>query len=231
MEPGIYREGRFVDSVRRTRRTVLRMVNTYNQLYIKNAELFDPTDKSVLFVHNILSRIYFKIWKLKFFRYDIASGRSRIDYYGGMVKTYQLTKQSFGGAGSSIKIAPVTTEQQYNVPMCLQVNGSDENSIDVQSVLPDLTGFSYLGTIVWNFSLNHVYLHEILYESSGTETINGEKAQKWRLVQDIGEKTNKYTMWIKFKKPSSDQSSIPIPIRYNFDYNMIYKTLMEYVCV
>ena len=80
-----------------------------------------------------------------FFRFDSTSGRSRIDYYGGMVKTYQLSKQAFGGAGTSIKIAPVTTEEQYNLATCLQVNGTDETSIDVQTVLPDLTGFSYIG--------------------------------------------------------------------------------------
>lgn len=162
--------------------------------------------------------IILKIFNNVFFRFDSTSGRSRIDYYGGMVKTYQLSKQAFGGAGTSIKIAPVTTEQQYNIATCLQVNGTDETSIDVQTVLPDLTGFSYIGLIIVKFGINpaiifHFYLYIYLSRSSGTETINGEKAQKWRLVQNIGEKANKYTMWIKFKKPSADKSSVPVPIR------------------
>lgn len=56
-----------------------------------------------------------------------------------MVKTYQLSKS--GSFGSSIKIAPVTTEDAVNVDTCLQVNGSKEVSIQPQNVLPDLSGF------------------------------------------------------------------------------------------
>lgn len=29
--------------------------------------------------------------------------------------------------------------------------------------------------------------------------INGLLCEKWRLVQQIGEKTNKYTLWIRYK--------------------------------
>lgn len=29
--------------------------------------------------------------------------------------------------------------------------------------------------------------------------INGLLCEKWRLVQEIGEKTNKYTLWIRYK--------------------------------
>jgi hypothetical protein len=56
-----------------------------------------------------------------------------------MVKTYQLSKEGPGGV--SRKLAPVTTETQLNEETCLQVDGSGENSVTPQSILPDLTGF------------------------------------------------------------------------------------------
>jgi hypothetical protein len=57
----------------------------------------------------------------------------------GMVKTYQLSK--LGEFGSSLKVAPVTTEKVRNLNSCLQVNGSSEVRVEPQSILPDLTGF------------------------------------------------------------------------------------------
>lgn len=59
--------------------------------------------------------------------------------FSGMVKTYQLGK--FTKFGSSIKIAPVTTETQLNEDTCLQVNGSREMMIEPQGIVPDLSGF------------------------------------------------------------------------------------------
>ncbi|XP_077283318.1 C1 family peptidase 26-29-p [Arctopsyche grandis] len=161
---------------------------TYSDESIKAA----PVWNNVYTVKGVLSIPYAELMEPFYAWYDSSSGRSRVDYYGGMVKTYQLSKEAIGDAGTSIKVAPVTTEQQLNIPMCLQVNGTSDFSIQIQSVLPDLTGFKFIGT----------------------ESINGENTQKWRMEQTIGEKNNKYTIWIKYKKPSSEMSSIPIPVRY-----------------
>jgi len=65
-----------------------------------------------------------------------------------MVKTYQLSK--LGEFGSSLKVAPVTTEKVQNLDSCLQVNGSSEHRIEPQSILPDLTGFK-----VWQHGMCH----------------------------------------------------------------------------
>lgn len=79
--------------------------------------------------------------------------QSRIDYYGGMVKTYQLGNS--GEFGSSLKIAPVTTEEELNANTCLQVNGTNEFSIEPQSVLPSLEGFKRIGMfIICHFSIH-----------------------------------------------------------------------------
>lgn len=75
--------------------------------------------------------------------YDKPSGRSRIDYYGGMVKTYQLNH--YGDYGSSLKIAPVTTDDSLNKVTCLQVNGTTEYHIVPQTILPNCTDFQLAG--------------------------------------------------------------------------------------
>ncbi|KAJ8970055.1 hypothetical protein NQ317_012030 [Molorchus minor] len=74
--------------------------------------------------------------------YDAPSKQSRIDYYGDMVKTYQL---GGSGYGTSLKLAPVTTETEENIESCLQVNGTNENRIVPQAILPNLEGFECAG--------------------------------------------------------------------------------------
>lgn len=79
---------------------------------------------------------------IKILRYDAPSKQSRIDYYGDMVKTYQLGDT---GYGTSLKIAPITTETEENTITCLQVNGTQENKIVPQAILPSLEGFECVG--------------------------------------------------------------------------------------
>nr|CAD7443466.1 unnamed protein product [Timema bartmani] len=106
--------------------------------------------------------------------YDLDSGNSRIDYYGGMVKTYQLS--NFGSKyGSTVKVVPVTTETELNKDTCLRINGSSSDPVSVQSILPDTTGF----------------------ENLGLDVLNGVNVEKWRLVVTNGEKINKYNLWIR----------------------------------
>lgn len=123
--------------------------------------------------------------------YDSKNGRSRIDYYGGMVKTYQLTKYANQPYGTMLKVAPITTESVLNQQTCLQVNGSKDFKVTIQSLLPDMTDFKYIGQ----------------------ETMMDTETSKWRLSLTVGDKVNKYTMWIKFRK-SLRGDSIAIPVRY-----------------
>lgn len=138
-------------------------------LYIPYAEVAEP----------------FSAW------HDAMAGRSRIDYYGGMVKTYQLTRR--GQYGTSLKVAPVTTESDLNKVTCLQVNGSESNAIEVQSVLPDPKDF----------------------QLAGTEQMNGESVDKFTFEETIGQKTNRYTLFVKYRpSPKYPSSRMPIPVRY-----------------
>lgn len=139
------------------------------ELFIPYAELIEP----------------FYAW------YDSSSKQSRIDYYGDMVKTYQLS--AMGPYGASIKIAPVTTEDELNARTCLQVNGTADYGIRPQSILPSLVGF----------------------ECVGEETIDGQETEKWQLVETIGQKVNKYTMWLNYRTdPDNSVGKIAVPIRY-----------------
>lgn len=123
--------------------------------------------------------------------YDGASGQSRIDYYGGMVKTYQLS--SVGHWGTSLKVAPITTETELNANTCLQVNGSSEAKIEPQSVLPSLVDFECLGE----------------------EVVNGQRTEKWQLISTVGNKQNKYTLWMRYMTSPRDPAvKAAVPVRY-----------------
>ncbi|KAG8297009.1 hypothetical protein J6590_044662 [Homalodisca vitripennis] len=120
-------------------------------------------------------------------------------YVPGMVKTYQLSTET--QFGISRKLAPMTTETELNTIKCFQVNGTQKDKIRIQSVLPDLTGF----------------------EMVGQEMINGLMTDKWRKIDNKGEKVNKYTMYLRWKKsPKAPKVQIPIPVRYEMKgYNSL----------
>nr|CAH7744140.1 unnamed protein product [Callosobruchus chinensis] len=154
-----------------------------------NPKISAPVWSQTYSVKGILHIPYAEIDEPFYAWFDAPSKQSRIDYYGDMVKTYQLGGNGFG---TSIKIAPITTEHELNVKTCLQVNGTAEDKILPQTVLPALTNFEYIGQ----------------------ETVNGLETQKWRLVETVGEKENKYTMWIIYKDNPDGIDKIAIPIRY-----------------
>lgn len=131
--------------------------------------------------------------------YDVDKGRSRIDYYDGVVKTYQLTNE--GQFGTSLKIAPITTNEVLNKQTCLQVNGSDKYSIEVQAILPDVKNFTLRDTVDYlGFKCDRFYYEEI-----------------------IGQKKNTYMLYVRYKKsPKFPASLMPIPVRYDMKgYNTL----------
>ncbi|XP_034480335.1 digestive cysteine proteinase 1 [Drosophila innubila] len=131
--------------------------------------------------------------------YDKNTKRSRIDYYGGMVKTYQLAGE--GQYGTSLKLAPVTTRDNLNKLSCLQLNGTEKEHVEIQSILPDVKTFALIGT----------------------ETFLGFTCDKFQLVQINGQKKNIYTLWVRYKKsPHYPASRMPIPVRYEMrGYNTL----------
>jgi len=127
---------------------------------------------------------------------DLGAGASRVDYYGGMVKTFQ--RGDLGEYGLMAKIIPVTTETQLNKIDCFKVDGGEDMRIQPQSVLPDISEFSLLGD----------------------DLKNGESCQKWQKIEKIGEKINKYTMWLKV---SEGANGFAVPVHYEMKgYNNVF---------
>ena len=68
--------------------------------------------------------------------FDEGSGNSRIDYYDGMDKTFQLTKN--GEFGKMLKIVPMTDETVFNQINCFAVSGSETDPVQVKKTLQSL---------------------------------------------------------------------------------------------
>lgn len=115
-----------------------------------------PKWESLYTVKGVLYIPYAEIEEPFYGWYDKVNGRSRIDYYGGMVKTYQL-RNAFK-YGTSLKFAPVSTDEYLNRDTCLQVNGTTNYSIGVQSILPDVKNFSLIGTVDYNGQVLNISL-------------------------------------------------------------------------
>jgi len=113
---------------------------------------------------------------------DLDAGKSRIDYYGGMVKTFQ--RADVKKYGTMAKIIPITNEQVTNKIDCFGVDGGEGMQIEAQSMLPDISDFELLGE----------------------ELKSGQNCQKWQKVQKIGEKVNKYTIWVRM----SGDTAVPV---------------------
>ncbi|XP_023327352.1 digestive cysteine proteinase 1 [Eurytemora carolleeae] len=109
-----------------------------------------------------------------------------------MVKTFQRGDiQEFG---TLVKIVPMTNEVVVNAIDCFQVNGTKDMQVDAQSMLPDLSGFQLLGS---EYKMNM-------------------ECQKWQKKEVIGEKVNKYTMWVR------EVEGVTIPVHYEMrGYNSL----------
>uniref|UniRef100_A0A1B0GB46 Peptidase C1A papain C-terminal domain-containing protein n=1 Tax=Glossina morsitans morsitans TaxID=37546 RepID=A0A1B0GB46_GLOMM len=111
-----------------------------NQAFATKPPRWDATyiTKGILYIPYVEIAEPFFAW------YDKNTRRSRIDYYGGMVKTYQSAGED--QYGTSLKLAPVTNKNELNKVTCLQLNGTADNRIQIQSVLPNASDFQLVGT-------------------------------------------------------------------------------------
>lgn len=176
-----------------------RLIILWSCIFVAALATNPPKWPKTYSVSGVLNIPYAEITEPFYAWYDEANGRSRIDYYGDMVQTYQLTKE--GDYGTSLKVAPVTNRETMNKQTCLQVNGSSDNPISVQGILPDTK----------NFKL------------AGTEQRNGFNCDKFVLVDDVGQKRNYYSLWVRYvKSPKYPASRMPIPVRYEMKgYNTL----------
>ena len=80
----------------------------------------------------------------------------------------------------------MTNEEVTNKIDCFQVDGGSDGPVTAQSMLPDLSDFKL----------------------TGVGLKNGVKCDKWQRVDQVGDKVNKYTMWIKNGEEG------PVPVHY-----------------
>merc|ERR1719427_1726500 len=124
--------------------------------------------------------------------------KSRIDYYGGMVKTFQ--RGDIKEYGTTAKIIPMTNEVVVNEIDCFAVDGDKDNKIEPQSILPDISEF----------------------ELVGDDLKNGQECQKWQKMEQIGQKVSKYTMWLKLVPSLTGKGDLAVPVHYEMrGYNSL----------
>uniref|UniRef100_A0A6P7FEG8 Digestive cysteine proteinase 1-like n=1 Tax=Diabrotica virgifera virgifera TaxID=50390 RepID=A0A6P7FEG8_DIAVI len=124
--------------------------------------------------------------------YDGKSKNSRIDYYNGTAKTYQL---GGNGNGVQLKVIPFTTEEVLNQITCFQINGTEDDPVTPQSILPDLEGFEY----------------------QGIQEYGDRELEVWFLKTVQLEKENEYTLWVV-----RDEHGKAIPVKYDMrGYNSL----------
>jgi len=130
---------------------------------------------------------------------DLDQDKSRIDYYNGMVRTFQ--RGDLKSHGTSVKIIPMTNEVVVNKIDCFQVDGDEDNAVTAQTILPDISSFQLLGK----------------------DLKNGVKCQKWQKSEKIGQKVNKYTMWLRFdSNQMKDGRPLAVPVHYEMKgYNTL----------
>lgn len=61
-----------------------------------------------------------------------------------MVSTIQLAPTSPTDFGIGIKISPMTDEVQTNVKTCFWINGTKEEPLSIQGVIPDTREFTVI---------------------------------------------------------------------------------------
>ena len=162
-----------------------------------------------------------------------GKGKSRIDYYEGVTKTFQWDEtrgkvvcialhlfvykllrlhnihnlDGMGEFGDFWKISPQTTEEIWNEMECFHKPGTWDQPSKAQDVLPNMTDFEFVG------------YEEYLVDSTSVCT-KSSPCEKW-VYQDTKypEKVSTYTVWIQ------SLNSEPVPVRYEVvGYNVLLQS-------
>ncbi|KAK2518717.1 hypothetical protein Q9233_012521, partial [Columba guinea] len=148
------------------------------------APLETPTFGDIYHVTGVISLPYAEIREPFEAWYNLTGGKSRIEYYGGQVVTYQFG--SIEPFGASFKVTPETTETEVNVRKCFRINGTDRDLIAPQSVFPSLENFKRVRE----------------------ERFRGQRCAVWQNVSYWGHKKNVYTLRV------GSSARGPVPLHY-----------------
>ncbi|OXB74246.1 UNVERIFIED_CONTAM: hypothetical protein H355_011698 [Colinus virginianus] len=131
-----------------------------------------PLFGSIYHVRGVIKLPYAEIEEPFEAWYNLTGNKSRIQYYGGQVITYQLA--AVKPYGMRYKITPETTEKEVNARKCFQLPGSKDDVVKAQSVFPNLDGFKFL--------------REEYYQ--------GRYCAVWQNITRWEQKKNIYTLWV-----------------------------------
>ncbi|XP_033113650.1 digestive cysteine proteinase 2-like isoform X2 [Anneissia japonica] len=116
--------------------------------------------------------------------YDVDNKRSRVDFYNGLDTVYLFENKTGFEYGVSYSISPETVTDEVKTG-CFQVNGTNSVTISIQSFIPDVSDFKYVGK----------------------DIANNVQVDVWKNVTEVGKKTNTYTFMVSQTQP-------PRPVRY-----------------
>ncbi|XP_064470526.1 digestive cysteine proteinase 2-like [Ornithodoros turicata] len=132
--------------------------------------------------------------------FDATRNLSRVDYYGDMVQTVQVAGNRENCStlcnGVVYKIAYMPNKATWEPERtCFQVNGTENITVTIQSVLPDVRNFTFSGSEPCM--------------SDGQWSRDTQVCDRYDLVETIGAKVNRYTLWV-----SLDEAGDAVPRRY-----------------
>ena len=140
-----------------------------------------------------------------------------------MDKTFQLSDG--GPFGKMLKLSPMTTEYVTNQMNCFQTNGTKDEPVTAQSVLPGKLRERqpYVGTS--SKVTQNVELADMTgYQFKGKTSMEGrDNVEKWHKEEAIEGKINKYTMWLyTLTSPYDPTLKTSIPIKFQMKgYNVV----------
>lgn len=120
--------------------------------------------------------------------YDKVARKSRIDYYGDLMQTYQ--REDLGDYGVSYKVAYMPDKLGNPIHTCFEVDGNENTTVVIQSILPDLTNFTYVKNVACT-AQNGIVTSDV-------------DCELWAYEDSYGNKINRYFMYIR----KSDRSPV-----------------------
>ena len=155
--------------------------------------------------------------------FDGQQGRSRIDYYDDLMLTLQKSPAAAQNGldyGAVYKIAYDVNEKGKAQRVCFQSNGTSDDLITPQSILPDLTGFELIGKepcpkvsfeqVAWKTRSGRPIADEFQSRRPTVSAGHSHHCEKWQLKITVLEKVSTYTFWSR-RDPKSKQI---IPVHY-----------------
>jgi C1A family cysteine protease len=125
--------------------------------------------------------------------YDVSNAnntQSRVDYYDGVMATYQLQHPAEFGVMRKVIWTTVGSVDQPTRG-CFEVNGTKEGPVSAQSVIPDVSVFKKV-------------------EGSKTQ-IRGQECELWQNVTELYGRTNTYNLWLARRNTNARPY---YPVRY-----------------